>query len=90
MTFTYPAVVTPLAQGFHVDVPDLEGCEADGADLEDALDAARDAATDWVQIEMTEFEGNLPYPTHPDDFSLQEGQFVRMLLLTIRLLPDND
>ena len=44
MTFTYPAVFTPHKddKGFHAEFPDLELCEADGPDLEDAIEAARD------------------------------------------------
>ena len=36
MTFVYPAVFTPHEKdnGFHVEFPDLECCEADGPDLE--------------------------------------------------------
>ena len=39
MTFTYPAVFTPHKddKGFHAEFPDLELCEADGPDLEDAI-----------------------------------------------------
>ena len=37
MTFVYPAVFTPHEKdnGFHVEFPDLECCEADGPDLEE-------------------------------------------------------
>ena len=44
MTFTYPAVITPHKDddGFHIVFPDLELCEGDGPDLEDALDDARE------------------------------------------------
>lgn len=36
MTFIYPAVFTPHKEdeGYHAYFPDLEGCEADGPDLE--------------------------------------------------------
>ena len=42
MTFTYPAVFTPHknGKGYHAFFPDLECCEADGPDLEDAIDKA--------------------------------------------------
>ena len=90
MTFVYPAILTPAGSGFHAEVPDLEGCFADGNDLEDALEYARQAAEDWIRIEMEEFDGNLPFSTHPEDLVLKEGQFIRMLMLTIRLLPEND
>ena len=40
MTFIYPAVFTPHKEdsGYHVVFPDLECCEADGPDLENARD----------------------------------------------------
>ena len=49
MTFTYPAVFTPKKEGagYYVAFPDLEGCEAQGPDLEDAIDNAADAAYKW-------------------------------------------
>mgnify|MGYP001005511444 CR=1 FL=1 len=50
MTFTYPAVFTKKEEGdgYHAFFPDLEMCEADGADLEDAIENARDAAQNWI------------------------------------------
>ena len=42
-------------------------CEADGADLEDAIENARDAAQNWISVELEEFEGDLPFATHVDD-----------------------
>ena len=56
MTFTYPAVFTPHKddKGFHAEFPDLELCEADGPDLEDAIEAARDAAYNWLSLEWEE------------------------------------
>ena len=54
MTFTYPAVFTPHKEdaGYHVVFPDLECCEADGPDLEDALEEAREAAYNWLAVEL--------------------------------------
>ena len=54
MTFIYPAVLTPHKEneGYHVTFPDLVGCEADGPDLQDALENARAAAYDWVCVEL--------------------------------------
>ena len=56
MTFTYPAVITPHKDddGFHIVFPDLELCEGDGPDLEDALDDAREAAYNWLMLELEE------------------------------------
>ena len=92
MTFTYPAVFTPHKEdeGFHAVFPDLECCEADGADLEDAIENAREAARSWITVELDEFEGDLPFSTHMDDIPLGEGQLVKQIMVKIKLLPDND
>ncbi|MCI8660318.1 MAG: type II toxin-antitoxin system HicB family antitoxin [Lachnospiraceae bacterium] len=91
MTFTYPAVFTPHKEdeGFHVVFPDLECCEADGPDLEDALDEAREAAYNWLSVELEE-GGEFPAQTHKEDMELPEGSFVRQIMVRIKLLPDND
>ena len=76
--------------GFHAFFPDLESCEADGPDLEDAIENARDAAHNWIQVELDEFEGDLPFASHEEDIVLKEGQFIRKISVTIKLLPDSD
>lgn len=91
MTFIYPAVFTPHKEGkgYHVEFPDLECCEADGPDLEDAVDNAKDAAYNWICVELEE-DGDLPAQTHIEDIKLAEGCFVKHLVITVKLLPDND
>lgn len=91
MTFVYPAVFTPHKddKGYHAEFPDLECCEADGPDLEDAIENARYMAGNWIQVELDD-DGDLPFSTHVDDIVLEEGQFVRMISVTVKLLPDND
>lgn len=91
MTFTYPAVFTPHKEdkGFHAYFPDLECCEADGPDLEDAVENARDAARDWITVEL-EDTCDFPSCSHADDIELKEGEFVKFIMVTIKLLPDND
>ncbi|MCD8225436.1 MAG: type II toxin-antitoxin system HicB family antitoxin [Clostridiales bacterium] len=93
MTFTYPAVFTPHkdGKGYHVAFPDLECCEADGPDLEDALDEARDAAYNWLMVEL-EDGGEFPEQSHVEDIQkeLPEGCFVRQMMIRIKLLPDSD
>ena len=92
MTFTYPAVFTPHedGKGYHAVFPDLECCEADGPDLEDTIENARDAACNWITVEMDEFDSDLPFSTHVEDIALEEGQIVKMISVSIKLLPDND
>ncbi len=91
MTFVYPAVFTPKKNGTGYDVvfPDLECCTAEGPDLEDAVENARDAAMNWITLELEE-EGELPAQTHVDDLNLEEGAMVKMIMVRVKLLPDND
>ena len=76
--------------GYHAFFPDLEMCEADGADLEDAIENARDAAQNWISVELEEFEGDLPFATHMDDIELAENQVAKQIMVKIKFLPDSD
>ncbi len=93
MTFIYPAVLTPHSGdgGYHVVFPDLECCEADGPDLDDALENAREAAYNWIAVELEE-EGDVQMPevSHNEDIRLPEGGFIRQIKVTVKLMPDND
>ena len=91
MKIVYPAVFTKKkdGSGYEAYFPDLEGCFAQGPDLEDAADQARDAATDWILVEMD--EGNdLPEVSHKEDLVLEEGSIVKHLTITIPLAPGYD
>ena len=46
--------------------------------------------SNWICAEMEEEECELPSQTHEGDLELEEGQFVRKILVRIKLLPDND
>lgn len=91
MTFTYPAVFTPHKddEGYHAEFPDLECCEAEGRDLEEAIEEAKDAAYNWLMLELEE-GGEFPEQTHVDDIELGEGCIAKQLLIRIKLMPDND
>jgi len=91
MTFTYPAVFTPHKddKGFHAYFPDLECCEADGPDLEDTIEEVKDAAYNWLSLELEE-GGEFPETSHAEDLELPEGSFVKNIMIRIKLLPDND
>lgn len=92
MTFIYPAVFTPHKEdeGYHVHFPDLESCEADGPDLEDALEEARDAAYNWISVELEEEDPDFPEVSHEEDIHLSQDEFVRQIMVVVKLLPDND
>ena len=92
MTSTYPAIFTPKKDGpgFHVVFPDLECCEAEGPDLEDALDNAMDALYNWISVELEDENGYFPPQTDPEDMELEEGAFVRNIMTRIKFLPDSD
>lgn len=91
MTFTYPAVFIPHkdGKGYHAEFPDLECCEADGPDLEDTIEAVKDAAYNWLCLELEE-GGEFPETSHMEDLKLEEGSFVKNIMIRIKLLPDND
>lgn len=91
MTFVYPAVFTPKKDGtgYEAYFPDLEMCTAEGPDLEDCIENARDAATDWITLEI-EDTGELPSMTSPEDMNLPEGAVVKNIMVRYKLLPDND
>lgn len=91
MTFVYPAVFTPKKDGtgYLVEFPDLECCVAEGPDLEDAVENARDAAFNWISLELEE-GGELPAQTHAEDMKLAEGCLVKQIMVRVKLLPDND
>ena len=92
MSFIYPAIFSPKEdeKGYRVTFPDLACCETEGPDLEDALDNASDAAYNWIWSEMEEDDCDIPAASSPDELELREGEFIRNIMVRIKLLPDND
>ena len=90
MKFIYPAVFRKNEEGkYKAFFPDLECCEAEGPDLEDAVENARDAALNWILVEL-EDGMDLPAQTHMEDIVLEEGAVVKQIMVRVKLLPDND
>ena len=91
MTFVYPAVFTPKEDGtgYTAEFLDLEDCRAEGPDLEDAVENARDAAYNWICLEIEE-GGELPPQTHLEDVVLPPGSMIKQIMVRVKLLPDND
>ena len=53
--------------------------------LEDAIDNANDAAYNWIYAELMEDEMDLPPVSDESDLTLQEGDVVRNIQVTIRM-----
>ena len=86
MKCIYPAVFRKNESGrYHGFFPDLACCEAEGDSLEDAIDNANDAAYNWIYAELMEDEMDLPPVSDESDLTLQEGDVVRNIQVTIRM-----
>ncbi len=64
--------------------PDLECCEAEGDTIEEAVERANEAAYDWISLELSEDDGQLPAITDVRDMDLEEGDVVRNICVNIR------
>lgn len=85
MKFIYPAVFRKTEHGtYRGFFPDLACCYGEGETLEDAIDSANDAASDWISLELSEEEPDLPSISDPADLDLQEGDIVRNISVNIR------
>jgi antitoxin HicB len=66
----YPFTVRPLGAedggGYLVEFPDLPGCMADGATVDEAVNEARDALRSWIDT-MRELGRPIPPPPAEDD-----------------------
>ena len=85
MKFIYPAVFHKTEEGRYKGYfPDLECCYAEGDTLDEAVENANEAATDWISLELSEEEVQLPYITDVSDIPLKEGEGVRQISVNIR------
>lgn len=85
MKFIYPAVIRKTQEGkYQAFFPDLACCQAEGDTLEDAVDNANDAARDWLTLELSEEEPELPHVADPADLELLEGDEVRNIAVNVR------
>lgn len=85
MKFIYPAIFRPTENGTYKAIfPDLECCYAEGDTLDEAIDRANEAANDWISLELSEEDGELPPVSDESDMELQEGDIVRNISVNIR------
>lgn len=72
--FKYPITIRPLSKeeggGYLAEVPDLQGCVADGETVESALQEAEDAVKSWLATAKKAGD-KIPEPTISDRFSGQ-------------------
>ena len=54
------------------------------------MDNAREAAYNWICVELEEENADLPEVSHEEDLELEEGSFVRQMMIVVKLMPDND
>ena len=86
MKFIYPAVFRPTEdKKYNAFFPDLACCEAKGDTLDDAIENENAAAYDWIYVELTEFDSELPPITDPDDLVLSDNETLRNISVNIRL-----
>ena len=85
MTFIYPVILTKTQDGiWKGEFPDLEGCGCEGATLHDALEEARLAAYNWIDLELQEDSPVMPYVTAIEDIEKKPGQEVRNIMVHYR------
>ena len=84
MKFVYPAIIEKNENGYHAHFPDLAMCEADGETLDEVIYKAHDAMYDWIDLELSEDDPDLPYVTDEKDMDLPEGAIVRNIQITYR------
>lgn len=91
MTFIYPVVLTRHEDGsFTGEFPDLYMCRCEGPTLQDALDEARLAAYNWIDLELQEEDPRMPGVTDLEDIQLLPGQEARNIMVHYRMTEGLD
>lgn len=91
MKFIYPAVFRKTNEGTYEGFfPDLECCSAKGDTLDEAIENANEAASQWISVELEDENGQLPSVTDSSDMNLQKGDIVRNIAVNIRFFDGWD
>ena len=90
MQFIYPAILHKTETGYEGYFPDLEGAPFSGETIDEAVENAHHTCETWILVELDEDVPFLPPVTDTEDLSLQEGEFIRLIHVTIRLLDGWD
>ncbi|MDD3340272.1 MAG: type II toxin-antitoxin system HicB family antitoxin [Lachnospiraceae bacterium] len=87
MKFIYPAVFEQTEdKKYKGYFPDLEACYASGDSMMDAIDDAREAAANWIGIELEDPEAILPMPTEAKDIILKENQAISNIVVHVNVV----
>ena len=84
MKFIYPAVIEKNEKGYHAYFPDLAMCEADGETMDDVIRNARDAMFNWIDLELSEDDPQLPGLENMDAIVVPEGAELRNIMINYR------
>lgn len=91
MKFIYPAVFRKTAEGTYTGFfPDLDSCQVTGDTLDEAMDQANEAASNWISVELEEDDCELPPVSDASDLKLEKGDIVRNILVNIRFMEGWD
>ncbi len=84
-------VVTKQEDGTYAgEFPDLKMCCCKGDSLQDCLDEAQQAAYNWIELELTEDDPQMPHVTDLDDLKLKENQEARNIKVHFRMMEGWD
>ena len=90
MKFIYPAVFHQTKTGTYEGYfPDLACCYGKGDTLDEALDDAKEAAFDWITLELSEEEPVLPPVSDLSELQ-EDGAIVRNIAVNIRMFEGWD
>jgi len=91
MKFCYPAVFKKNQDGsYTVRFPDLECCNAEGKNYEEALANAKIAEREWLELECLEELNNPPFVSEIGDITAEEDETVQIIAVNIRFMEGWD
>ena len=90
MKFVYPAIFKQEEnKKVSVRFPDLDQCVAEGRDFEEALEQAKEAARNWITLELEE-NADLPPISELDELVCGPDEHAGNVAITVRLTEGYD
>lgn len=91
MKFCYPAVFKKNLDGSYiVRFPDLEYCKAEGKNFEEALENAKNAEREWLELELLEELQSPPFVSDVEDVEKEADETVQIVAVNIRFMEGWD